>query len=49
MLCDKCEAVMVISEWDGWIWVCFHCDNIGRAATYEEIEKLERYQEAKYA
>ena len=42
MLCSTCGTEMVISEWDGWVWVCFICDNIGRPATTEEIEELER-------
>lgn len=39
--CPKCKAPMIISSWDGWRWMCFHCDNIGRKATDEEIERQE--------
>ena len=42
MKCPKCETPMVISEWDGWVWMCFHCDHIDREATPEEIEQLEK-------
>ena len=38
MECEKCGTVMVIDEWGGWLWTCFHCYNIGRAATDEEVE-----------
>jgi len=32
---------MVIDEWSGWVWTCFHCDYVDRSATDEEIEKQE--------
>lgn len=39
--CPKCKTPMIISSWDGWRWMCFHCDHVGREATDEEIEKQE--------
>lgn len=33
---------MVIDEWGGWAWCCFHCDHIDREATPEEIEQHEK-------
>ena len=33
---------MAIDEWNGWIWTCFHCDETGRKATSEEVEKQEK-------
>ena len=42
MNCPKCGTVMVIDEWDGWMWTCFHCDFVGREATYEECEAQRR-------
>ena len=41
MNCKKCGTVMVIDEWDGWVWKCYHCDAVGRKATNEEIEAQE--------
>jgi ribosomal protein L37AE/L43A len=38
MNCPYCGAPMVISAWDGWVWMCFHCDHQGRLATDEEID-----------
>ena len=32
---------MVISAWDGWKWMCFNCDHVGRSATDSEIEEQE--------
>ena len=37
-LCPKCQAPMIISEWDGWVWMCFNCDYVGGDATEEEIK-----------
>ena len=37
----KCGTEMIISEWDGWVWMCFYCDYVGRKATDEEIKELE--------
>jgi hypothetical protein len=37
---------MVIAEWNGWVWECFHCDYVGRIATNEETEKQEDEIEA---
>lgn len=39
--CPKCKTPMIISSWDGWVWMCFHCDYVGREATDEEIERQE--------
>ena len=33
---------MIIDEWDGWIWVCPHCDFKGRKATDKEIVEYEK-------
>lgn len=41
MVCPKCGNQMVIDEWSGWVWTCFHCDYVDRSATDEEIEKQE--------
>ena len=41
MKCPICGEEMVISEWDGWKWVCFFCDQEDRIATDTEIEKYE--------
>jgi len=41
MECEKCGTAMVIDEWNGWVWTCFHCDNIGRLATNEEVAAQE--------
>ena len=41
MNCPICGAVMVINDWEGWVWECFHCDHKGRLATEEEIEHQE--------
>ena len=32
---------MIISEWQGWIWICPFCDCEGRKATEKEIEEYE--------
>ena len=42
MKCDKCNSEMTIDEWGGWKWTCFHCDNVGRYATDEEIKQYEK-------
>ena len=41
MKCQICGEEMVISEWDGWRWVCFFCDQEDRIATDIEIEEYE--------
>jgi ribosomal protein S27AE len=41
MKCPKCNNEMVISEWDGWRWLCFFCDYEGRVATDTELEEYE--------
>ena len=48
MKCPKCSAEMYISEWDGWIFICFNCYFEGRNATDQEIEKYEE-EMAEYA
>ncbi len=42
MECSECGTQMIISEWDGWVWICLHCDHVGRNATPEEIEEYEQ-------
>lgn len=42
MKCPKCNTEMIIDEYRGWIWTCFHCDHIDREAKDEEIENLEQ-------
>jgi uncharacterized Zn finger protein (UPF0148 family) len=42
MKCPCCGTPLVIDEWGGWIWTCFHCDYTARPATDEEIEAQER-------
>lgn len=41
MNCPKCGTEMIIDEWNGWVWTCFHCDYIDRQATDKEIEEWE--------
>ena len=41
MKCPICGEGMVISEWDGWKWVCFFCGHEDRIATDIEIEEYE--------
>ena len=41
MQCPICGVKMVISEWDGWKWVCFFCDHEDSIATDTEIEEYE--------
>ena len=40
--CKQCGDPMVIDEWSGWVWTCFHCDVTGREATPAEIAQLEQ-------
>lgn len=42
MDCPKCKQPMYIAEWDGWKWSCLFCDYVGRDATEDEVEELER-------
>ena len=42
MKCPECGMPMIINEWEGWIWVCFHCDHVDRPATNEEVELQEK-------
>ncbi len=44
-LCPICQAPLIISEWEGWIWYCYHCEHEDRQATNEEIEELEKERE----
>ena len=39
--CANCGCEMVINDWEGWVWECFHCDHKGRLATEEQIEHQE--------
>ncbi len=39
--CPECGNILVIDEWDGWVWKCFICDVKTRPATDEEIKDLE--------
>lgn len=39
--CPRCKSPMIVSTWDGWRWMCFHCDYVGREATDEEIDVQE--------
>lgn len=39
--CPNCKSPMVVSTWDGWRWMCLHCDYVGREATDEEIDVQE--------
>ena len=41
MKCPKCESVLIVDFWCGWIWYCFNCDYEGRKATEKEIEQQE--------
>lgn len=41
MKCPDCKAECIISDWEGWIWVCMICDKDHRRATDEEVEKWE--------
>ncbi len=38
MKCPDCNNEMVISSWDGWIWLCVFCSHEGQTATPEEQE-----------
>jgi len=42
MHCKKCEAPLVISEWDGWHWLCMNCDEDYGEANNEEIKEYEK-------
>ena len=41
VITPRCGTVMVIDEWSGWLWTCFHCDFVGDVATDEETEQQE--------
>lgn len=41
MTCPKCKGFMIVDEWQGWVWICPHCDYEGRKATDKEIEEYE--------
>ena len=36
MECPKCHNKMIISSWDGWIWLCVFCGHEGHTPTPEE-------------
>ena len=42
MRCKNCKEEMIISDWDGWIWMCPACDATGRKATIREIQIHEK-------
>jgi ribosomal protein L37AE/L43A len=42
MNCEKCGTPMIIDEWGGWVWTCYHCDHVGRTATNEEVKRHEK-------
>lgn len=44
MKCPKCNNEMIISEWDGWIWLCVFCSHEGQPATPEEQETYDNEQ-----
>lgn len=44
MKCPECGNEMIISEWDGWIWMCFFCDYQGKTATDDECLEYEKKQ-----
>jgi len=44
MDCPKCGGCAIISEWDGWRWMCIHCGWIGREASKAAIEHQEERQ-----
>jgi Zn ribbon nucleic-acid-binding protein len=37
---------MIIDEWIGWRWECFHCGYVGRIAPNEEREQQRDEAEA---
>jgi len=39
--CILCKQEMIISEWDGWVWMCPVCDYEGESATDIEVEEWE--------
>ena len=43
MKCPKCETPLVIDEWNGWVWLCFHCEHEERKATDEECSEQEQW------
>lgn len=36
--CPRCGSPLIIDEWDGWHWVCWHCEYDGGPATNKEID-----------
>jgi len=46
MICPKCGNEMIISEWDGWIWLCVFCDREGPISTSEEWDAWEAQQKS---
>ena len=45
--CKKCGLDLAISEWDGWIWKCFICDEDYHKANDKEVEEWEKYKDIK--
>ena len=35
--CPKCDSLLYLDEWVGWVWVCVQCGSEHRQATDEEI------------
>lgn len=44
-ICHQCGTILIIDEWEGWIWRCFNCNYEGEKATDEEIEEFEQNRE----
>lgn len=37
MKCERCGTAMLVDDWHGWVWKCFHCGSTGRPATNDEV------------
>ena len=42
MECPACGNEMIISSWDGWIWLCVFCGHEGPTATPEEQAEYDK-------
>ena len=42
MKCQKCGNMLVIDEWNGWVWTCCICGFVSREATCYETEQQEK-------
>lgn len=42
MKCPDCNNEMIISSWDGWIWLCVFCGHEGPTATPEEQAEYDK-------